>query len=133
MSKNKSKFYFNGELWNSMKCSNQDINEHLNNFLKAPEGQWYAKADVELGNEKVIIKIQRHYVKYNVPKDADWIWPEDASIILGYWVPAPFRDRFDIKYKIAEVEKMFAAEKKGNKLKIISQDEDVLVVEIEMV
>lgn len=132
MSKNKSKFYFNGELWNSMKCSNQDINDHLNNFLKAPDGQCYAKADVELEQNKATVKIERHYNNYNVPKDADWIWPEDASILLGYWIPAPFRDRFDIKYKIAEVEKMFAEEKKG-KLKIISQDEDVLVVEIEMV
>lgn len=128
----KNKFYFNGELWNSMKCSTQDINEHLNKFLKAPEGEWYAKADVELGQGKVVVKIQRHYVKYNVPKDADWIWPEDASILLGYWVPAPFRDRMNIMYKIAEVERMFAEEKKG-KLKILSQDEDVLVVEIEMV
>lgn len=70
--------------------------------------------------------------RHNVPKDADWIWPEDASIILGYYVPVPFRDRFNIQYKIAEVEKLFAMEKKG-KLKILSQDEDELVVEIEMV
>lgn len=74
------------------------------------------------------ITLQRH----NVPKDADWIWPEDASLILGYYVPAPFRDRFNIQYKIAEVEKMFEEAKMG-KLKIVSQSEDELVVEIEMV
>lgn len=132
MSKTKSKFYFNGELWDSRKCSNFDINQHLNQFLKSPEGQWYAKADVELGQNIATVKIERHYNNYNVPKEADWIWPEDASIILGYYVPAPFRDRFNIQYKIAEVEKLFAMEKKG-KLKIVSQSKDELVLEIEMI
>lgn len=129
---NKNKFYFNGELWNSMKCSTQDINDHLNNFLKAPDGQWYAKADVELGQNIVTVKIERHYNNYNVPKEADWIWPEDASIILGYYVPAPFRDRFNIQHKIADVENMFGEAKKGN-LKIVSQSKDELVLEIEMI
>lgn len=52
--------------------------------------------------------------RHNVPKEADWIWPEDASILLGYYVPAPFRDRMNVMYKIAEVEKMFGKEKKGD-------------------
>lgn len=60
------------------------------------------------------------------------IGSEDASLILGYYVPAPFRDRLNIQYKIADVEKMFGEEKKG-KLKIVSQSEDELVVEIEKV
>lgn len=132
MSKTKSKFYFNGALWDSKKCSNYDINEHLNKFMGAPEGQWYAMADVFAIGETATVKIQRHYNDYNVPKDADWIWPEDASLILGYYVPAPFRDRFNIQCKIADVEKMFEDEKMG-KLKIVSQSEDELVVEIEMI
>lgn len=132
MSKTNSKFYFNGVLWDSKKCSNYDINEHLNKFLGAPEGQWYAMADVFAIGETATVKIQRHYNGYNVPTDADWIWPEDASILLGYYVPAPFRDRMNVMYKIAEVEKMFGEEKKG-KLKILSQDKDELVVEIEMI
>lgn len=132
MSKTNSKFYFNGVLWDSKKCSNYDINEHLNKFMGAPEGQWYAMADVFAIRETATVKIQRHYVKYNVPKDADWIWPEDASMILGYYVPAPFRDRLNVQYKIADVENMFGEEKKGN-LKIVSQSKDELVLEIEMI
>lgn len=130
MNKTKSKFYFNGVLWDSKKCSNYDINEHLNKFMGAPEGQWYAMADVFAIGETATVKIQRHYNGYNVPTDADWIWPEDASLILGYHVPAPFRDRLNIQYKIADVEKMFEDAKMG-KLKIVSQSEDELVVEIE--
>ncbi|MCQ2230363.1 MAG: hypothetical protein MJZ30_00715 [Paludibacteraceae bacterium] len=60
------------------------------------------------------------------------IGSEDASLILGYYVPAPFRDRLNIQYNIADVEKLFAMEKMG-KLKIVSQSEDELVVEIEKV
>lgn len=126
-----SKFKFNGIVWNTKNLSIDDINKRLNENLGAPAGRVFAMVDVVTSGKTSIVTVLRQYKEYSIKKGEQRLCPEDVSIILGYNVPAPFYGYIDISYDFEDVEKMF--DEKNRKLKILSQSEDMLVLEIENV